>query len=106
MGDFIPNPAFLATLGTSRGVGAVLLAKAEQVKGVAVDIAPVSDVGSPESPPGHYKESFHADLVVVNGALAGRVYNDDPIAVHVEFGTSKMEPRATLHRALEGGTTQ
>lgn len=103
MGEFIPNPGLIAAIGNSASLGVVLLGKAEAVKVRAEAIAPVSETGSAVSPPGHYDESFHADLVEVAGALAGRCYNDDPIAAYIEYGTSTMEAQAILHRALEGG---
>jgi hypothetical protein len=103
---FVPNPGLAAQIANSPQVGAVLLAVAQRVEEIAIGIAPVSDVGSPASPPGEYKASFHADVVQLPGSLAGRVYNDDPIAIYVEVGTSTMDPQAVLHRALEGGTSQ
>lgn len=98
------NPGLVAAIGNSAALGVVLLGKANAVKGIAGEIAPESEIGSAVSPPGHYKDSFHADLVEVAGALAGRVYNDDPIAAYIEYGTSTMEAQAVLHRALEGGS--
>jgi hypothetical protein len=81
-----------------------MASKAEKIKVLAEELAHVSPVGSQLSPSGAYKKSFKIHLSKNGGRHANRaeakVVSDDPIAIFVEHGTSKMKGDHVLLRAL------
>jgi hypothetical protein len=104
--DFVYNPAVEQAILQSPALRFMLGAKAQRVGEIAIATAPVG------SGPAHdqrvqegtdYKSNISAGIIDVGGRPAGRVLAEAPHSVFVEFGTSKMEPFATLRRALEAG---
>lgn len=102
--------------GSYEGIGELLrsemmvAAMAERAKAVqemAEQLAPESIVGSTLSPPGRYKKSFRVETSKRGGFRKNRaeakVVNDDPVAVFVEYGTTKMPGMHVLLRALFDG---
>jgi hypothetical protein len=106
MSDFVYNPAVEQAILASPGLRAILGAKAQHVGEIAIATAPVG------SGPSHdqrvregtdYRSNIGAGVIDVGGRPAGRVLAEAPHSIWVEIGTSKMEPFATLRRALDAG---
>lgn len=101
---FTPNTGLAAALAASPAMQRLAQGKANRVRDIATEIAPVG------SGPAHdqrvregrdYKSNLAADTVMVDGAWAGRVLAKAAHSEVLEIGSSTMEPRAPLHRALE-----
>jgi hypothetical protein len=66
----------------------------------AESIAPVSDRGSEQSPPGAYRDSFSSDIVD-SGQPEAQVSNDDPIWHYLEYGTIHNRPFRVLSQTVQ-----
>jgi hypothetical protein len=76
--------------------------RAEKVAAAAELDAPVGSTSDPHA--GRYKASFSVDSGVREGKTRrayGRVTNDAPEAVYVEYGNKNIDPHHTLGRALD-----
>lgn len=76
--------------------------RAEAVKNAAESDAPVGGSGDPHR--GRYKESFSVESGIREGKTrraVGRVVNDSPEAVFVEYGNKNIDAYHTLGRALD-----
>lgn len=106
MADFTYNSGVEQGILQSVAMRNVLGNKARIVAEIAESTAPVG------SGPAHdervqqgedYKSNIGFDVIEVAGRPAGRAYAKARHSVFVEVGTSKMEPFATLRKALEAG---
>jgi hypothetical protein len=80
---------------------AEMRARAEKVKALAEQTAPVDETGPH---PGRYRDSFRVTSGVRlgrNRRAYGRVENDSPEAFWVEYGSVHNEAHHTLARALD-----
>jgi hypothetical protein len=94
-----------------RGIGEMLCSeemqadmhrRAERVAAAAEADAPVGGVSDPHR--GRYKASFSVESGVREGKTRrafGRVVNDSPEAVYVEYGNKNIDAHHTLGRALD-----
>ncbi len=100
--------------GSYAGIGAMLRSKwmliemvkrAELVKAHAEMISPVGMEGTAADPAGGYKQSFHVVPIERGGSKHDRsaalVVNDDPAAMHVEYGSVAQPGDHTMLKALE-----
>lgn len=73
----------------------------KKVEAIAIATAPV-DEGGPH--PGRYKSSFRTEVDRRGGAkhdrAVGRLLNDSPEALFVEYGTQNNPRHSTMRRAL------
>jgi hypothetical protein len=77
-------------------------ARAERVAAAAELDAPVGGADDPHR--GRYKASFHVESGVQHGKTRrafGRVSNDSPEAVYVEYGNKNIDAHHILGRALD-----
>jgi hypothetical protein len=97
--------------GSYRGIGEMLCAewmqadmhaRADRVAAAAELDAPVGGAGDPHA--GRYKASFNVESGVREGKTRrafGRVVNDSPEAVYVEYGNKNIDAHHVLGRALD-----
>lgn len=99
---FTGSYAGIAALLKSEMIGEMLLARAEQVKARAEELAPVSQYPWNKHP-GRYKAGFHTRLGLNSktNRIEAVVYNDAPEAIDVEKGNSHQEGQNILVRALD-----
>jgi hypothetical protein len=79
--------------------------RAEAVKAAAEALAPVGDPAT-DSHAGRYKASFRAEAGIRKASqgsrrAVGRVINDSPEALAVEYGTRNNEARHVMTSALD-----
>lgn len=81
-----------------------MTARAEAVMAYAEAIAPVYTGTGWDPHRGRYRDSFSVSSTAHGGykgdRAAGRVHNDSPEALVVEFGNSRQRAHATLRTAL------
>jgi len=50
---------------------------------------------------GDFVRSIRSDVKIGKGQIEGKIYSTIGHAIHLEAGTSKMEPRPTMHLTLD-----
>lgn len=86
----------------SEGMQAAMRARAEKVAVAAEIDAPIGPASDPHA--GRYKASFSVDSGIREGKTRrayGRVTNDSPEAIYVEYGNKNIDAHHTLGRALD-----
>lgn len=100
-----PNYAGMSELLRSEEMRVMCVDRAEPVKSLAEEIAPVFEQGPH---PGRYKASFLIESGTDNGAEKPRAYarvvNLAPEALSAEFGTANNDAHHTLLTALEAAS--
>jgi hypothetical protein len=91
---FVPNLRALPILARTPAMGRAMLARAEEVRDVAEEIAPYG-----EGEGGHYRDQLTADPMVSPLGAGARVNARKFTSIFIEFGTSDTPAFATLRNA-------
>lgn len=101
-GGFSADYQGIGEMLCSEEIQADMRARAERIAAAAEADAPVGPVSDPHA--GRYKASFSVESGVREGKTRrayGRVTNDAPEAVMVEYGNKNIDAHHTLGRALD-----
>ena len=101
---YTPNRLGMDEFLNSQELLDAMITVAEEIKGIAMSMAPIGSITDGDEHPGLYLASFHIRSHRMGGVKHDRaeaiVYNDSPDAVWVEYGHHGREPYHVMRRAM------